>query len=180
MLKDYLSSSELKEMVILTTTRELVEHFVSGNVMTKEEKTNLKRGSTFIKKALANMINRLGGDEAKKFVRTFDNSKVVVHTDSELEVIAKRKDAELNAAYEDNKEYFGLVEIIMDKCCKNCTGDWKTCQLCKHFNEQEVIPIGDENETNCKYAYRLELTKEERNKVDNIESKIRLHNYSTK
>ena len=107
-MKDYLNNAEIKELVILATTRNLVEHFVNGNVMTKEEKSNLKRGSTYIKNTLSKMIQRLGGDEAKKFVRTFEGSKVVAITDSELEVIQKRKLSDLNATYEENKEYVEL------------------------------------------------------------------------
>ena len=116
-MKTYLNNQEVKEALILTYCRVLVEHFVNGNVMTKEEKTNLKKGGTFIKNTLKSMINRLGESTAKKYVRLYDNSKVVVISDSELEVLSKRKDAELNAAYEDSKEYFDLVEIVMDKCC---------------------------------------------------------------
>ena len=129
--------------------------------MTKEEKTNLKRGGTFIKNTLKSMINRLGESTAKKYVRLYDNSKVVVISDSELEVLSKRKDAELNAAYEDSKEYFDLVEITMDMNCKDCTKHCEDCDLCKHFDEQEVIPFYDNMDSgivkdlgNCKYSYR--------------------------
>ena len=160
-MKTYLNNQEVKEALILTYCRVLVENFVNGNVMTKEEKTNLKRGGTFIKNTLKSMINRLGESTAKKYVRLYDNSKVVVISDSELEVLSKRKDAELNAAYEDSKEYFDLVEIVMDKCCQNCKSNWNECDLCKHFDEQEVIPFYDNMDSriakdlgNCKYAYR--------------------------
>ena len=102
-------------------------------------------------------IQRLGEDEAKKFVRTFEGSKVVAITDSELEVIQKRKLADLNAAYEENKEYVELCEIVMDMNCKNCNKNWKKCDLCKHFNENEVIPYDDDTDLgNCKYAYKKE------------------------
>ena len=162
-MKDYLNNQEVKEALILTYCRVLVEHFVNGNVMTKEEKTNLKRGGTFIKNTLKSMINRLGENTAKKYVRLYENSKITVITDSELEVLSKRKDADLKAAYEDSKEYFDLVEIVMDKCCRNCKGNWKECDLCKHFDEQEVIPFYDNMDServkdlgNCKFAYQSE------------------------
>ena len=160
-MKTYLNNQEVKEALILTYCRVLVEHFVNGNVMTKEEKTNLKKGGTFIKNTLKSMMQRLGESTAKKYVRLYENSKIVVISDSELKVLSKRKDSELTAAYEDSKEYFDLVEVVMDKCCRNCKGNWKECDLCKHFNEQEVIPFYDnvDSETakdlgNCKYAYR--------------------------
>ena len=75
-----------------------------------------------------------------------------------------RKDAELNAAYEDSKEYFDLVEIVMDKCCKDCTKHCENCDLCKHFNDNEVIPFYDGNGVekdlgNCKFSYKSEDVK---------------------
>ena len=100
-MKTYLNNQEVKEALILTYCRVLVEHFVNGNVMTKEEKTNLKKGGTFIKNTLKSMMQRLGESTAKKYVRLYENSKIVVISDSELKVLSKRKDAELNAAYED-------------------------------------------------------------------------------
>ena len=165
-MKTYLNNQEVKEALILTYCRVLVENFVNGNVMTKEEKTNLKRGGTFIKNTLKSMINRLGESTAKKYVRLYDNSKVVVISDSELEVLSKRKDAELNAAYEDSKEYFDLVEITMDMNCKDCTKHCKDCDLYKHFDEQEVIPFYDNMDSriakdlgNCKFSYKSEDVK---------------------
>ena len=160
-MKTYLNNQEVKEALILTYCRVLVEHFVNGNVMTKEEKTNLKKGGTFIKNTLKSMIQRLGESTAKKYVRLYENTKIVVISDSELKVLSKRKDAELNAAYEDSKEYFDLVEIIMDMNCKDCTKHCENCDLCKHFNDNEVIPFYDENGVekdlgNCKFSYRSE------------------------
>ena len=167
-MKDYLNNSETKEMIILVQSRNLVKHFVDGNVMTKEEKADLKRGSTFMKNSLSKMINRLGEEQAKKFVRLNSSSRVVVITDSELEVLQKRKQADLDAAYEDSKEYFDLVEITMDLNCKNCTKCFKDCDLYKHFDQQEVIPF-DENEDlgNCKFSYRLNVGGATDDKKDN-------------
>ena len=45
-MKDYLNNSETKEMIILSQSRNLIKHFVEGNVMSKEEKTSLKKAST--------------------------------------------------------------------------------------------------------------------------------------
>lgn len=154
-MKDYLNNQEVKELLILNYVKVLVEHFSNGNVMDKEEKTNLKRGGTFIKNTLKKMISRLGEKEAKKFVRLYETSRIVVISDSELEVLSKRKDAELNAAFEDSKEYFDLVEITMDMNCKNCNKCFKDCDLYKHFENQEIIPFNESEDLgNCKFAYR--------------------------
>ncbi len=155
-MKDYLNNAETKEMIILVQTRNLVKHFVDGQVMTKEEKADLKRGSTFMKNSLIKMINRLGEGQAKKFIRLFESSRVVVVTDSELQVLQKRKQADLDTAYEDSKEYFDLVEITMDLNCKNCTKCFKECDLYKHLDINEVIPFDESKDLgNCKFSYKL-------------------------
>ena len=142
-------------MIILSQARNLIKHFVDGNVMTKEEKTSLKKASTFLKNGLISLNKRLGEKQAKKFVRLNEGSRVIVITNSELEVLQKRKVADLKAAYEDNKEYFGLVEITMDMNCKDCTKHCHECDLYNHFEEQEVIPFYEETDLgNCKFAYR--------------------------
>lgn len=154
-MKDYLNNSETKEMIILSQARNLIQHFIDGNVMTKEEKTSLKKASTFLKNGLVSLNKRLGEAQAKKFVRLNQSSRVIVISDSELEVLKKRKSAELNAAYEDSKEYYDLVELTMDINCKNCTNNCHNCDLCKHFDKNEVIPFNEKIDLgNCKYAYR--------------------------
>ena len=78
-------------------------------------------------------------------------------SDSELQVMMKKKSAELDAVYEENKEYYDLVELTMDGCCKNCTRQGSQCDLCKHFDEQSVPEFDDSKDYgNCKYSYREE------------------------
>lgn len=156
MLKDYLNNSETKEMIVLSQARNLIKHFVDGNVMTKEEKTSLKKASTFLKNGLISLNKRLGEQQAKKFVRLNEGSRVIVITNSELEVLQKRKVADLKAAFEDSKEYFDLVEITMDMNCKDCNKCFKECDLYRHFEEQEVIPFDEEIDLgNCKFSYKI-------------------------
>lgn len=160
MMKDYLNNQEVKELLILNYVRVLVGHFTDGNVMSSDEKTNLKKGGTFIKNTLKKLIARLGEKEAKKFVRLYENSKIVVISDSELEVLAKRKDAQLKAAYEDSKEFFDLVEITMSINCDGCSKNHKECSLCNFFDNQEIIPFDENNDLgNCKYSYELHKKK---------------------
>ena len=45
-MKDYLNNSETKELIIINQVSLLVKKFVEGNIMTKEEKADFKRGRT--------------------------------------------------------------------------------------------------------------------------------------
>ena len=160
-MKDYLNYAETKELTILVNSCHLADNFINGNVMTKDEKTKLKRAVTTIKNVAKGLIKRLGEQQAKKFYRTFTGSEVIVITNSELEVLQKRKYAEIDRAFEENKEYFNLVELALDMNCKNCTKCYKECDLYKHFDEQEILPMDERTDLgNCKYAYK-EIIKHE-------------------
>lgn len=154
-MKDYLNNIEEKELVVICTAKNLTEHFAKGNLVSKSELGDLRRGTSFLIKAIDNILKRLDKKYVDKFLRLAKSSKVVVISETELDVIKKRKDVELNAAFEDSKEYFDLVEITMDMNCKNCTKCFKDCELYRHFESQEVIPFMEEVDLgNCKFAYR--------------------------
>lgn len=152
-MKNYLNSSEIKEMVVLVETMNISKKFIESGILTTTETGDMKRGRTFISKSFKAMLARLDSGQAKKFSKAFDGSKVAVMTNSELEVLSKRKSAELDAAYEDNKEYFNLVEITMDMSCKNCSKCGESCELRIHFEDQ-FIPELDGRQNNCKYSYK--------------------------
>lgn len=156
-MKDYLNNAEIKELVILAQSKNLMKHFINGNMLDKTEKANFKRSGTFLKNSILSLLSRLGESEAKKFVRVNNGSRVVVVTDLELQILQKKKSAELTAAYEDNKEYFELVELTMDLNCKGCKKHCKECDLYLHFEAQEIIPFDDDNDLgNCKFAYNVQ------------------------
>jgi len=154
-MKDYLNNIEEKELIVICTAKNLTDHFAKGNLVSKSELGDLRRGTSFLIKAIDHILKRLDQKYVDKFLRLANSSKVVVISETELLVIKKRKDAELNAAFEDSKEYFELVEITMDMNCKNCEKKCHECDLYKHFEAQEVIPPDETKDLgNCKYAYR--------------------------
>ncbi len=154
-MKDYLNNIEEKELIVICTAKNLTDHFAKGNLVSKEELGNLRRGTSFLIKAIDHILKRLDQKYVNKFLRLARSSKVVVVSECELDVIKKRKDSELNAAFEDSKEYFDLVEIAMDLNCRNCTKCFKNCDLYRHFEEQEVVPFNEEVDLgNCKFSYR--------------------------
>lgn len=167
-MKNYLNNQEMKEIIILNYIKDVVDNFANGNVLNNKEKGNLKRGSTFIKNTLKDLILRLGPAEAKKFVKSYNQNRVVVINDSELNIICKRRITRMDASYEENKDYLDLVEIVMDMNCKDCKRDCQECDLKKYFEEQEVIPfyLDDDGRFikdlgNCQFAYLSEDVKKD-------------------
>lgn len=154
-MKNYLNNIEEKELIVICTAKNLTEHFAKGNLVSKSELADMRRGTSFMMKTVESLLKRLDQKYVDKFLRLARNSKTIVISETELDVIKKRKDSELNAAFEDSKEYFDLVEISMDLNCRNCTKCFKDCDLYRHFEEQEVIPFNEEIDLgNCKFSYR--------------------------
>ena len=89
--------------------------------------------------------------------RAIKNNELFISDKSEIEVYSKRVESELNAAYEDSKDYFHLVETILDQNCKNCNRCGSKCPFYKLF-ESKAIPEydGAKKFDNCRYAFKTD------------------------
>lgn len=82
------------------------------------------------------------------------NSRVYLDIYNATEEFARKKRSEINAAYEENKDYYKLVELILYYNCKNCKRHCSDCEIYKEF-EEHCIPefSGAKNTGNCRYSY---------------------------
>lgn len=153
-MRDYLNSEEKLSIIAMLKIAERTEGFISGNVFDKKEKSDLKRSVTYMAKSVESMLKRLNRDSIKAFNKAIEQTKVYVSSESEIEVYRKRKSADIEKSYEENKEYFNLVELIIDQNCKACTKCGNECPFYKEF-EENCIPEFEEGgvRENCKYSY---------------------------
>lgn len=167
-MKDYLNSTEkLNLMAVLRVSKEL-ENFLKGNLFTKEEKTDIKKSITFITRAIIGkkepkteedkkygLLNRLNKDAVKSFFKALEKVKVFTFDKSKMDSYQKKVNADLNAAYEENKDYFRLVELIMFYNCRNCTKCGNECEFYKEFEAKHLPEFdGVERCGDCKYSYK--------------------------
>lgn len=154
-MKDYLSSSDRLTLIGFLKLVEGSEKFTKGNLLTNKEKGDLKRGCTNIVNSIMSLLKRLNPDAIKAFNRSIKDVDVFATSKSELAIYQKRKSSEIEASYEENKEYFKLVELILHYNCRDCKKHCTECEIYKEFEAQAipefdgVIPLD-----NCKYAYR--------------------------
>ena len=152
-MKDYLNSSESLQLIASLKIIEISKDFINGNLMTKEEKTNLKKAMTWLDKSIDSVTTRLNEKARKAFEKSKTGTAFYLGATTEIEVYRKRRSTDIDTAYEENKEYFRLIELIMHYNCQNCQKDCHECLIYNEF-EENYIPEFIGKELNCKYAYR--------------------------
>ena len=157
-MKKYLNKTERTNILYLLNLIDRAEFIVmdwdSRGNLTKAERKNLKTALTFAVKGVESIICRQDRTVIQTLSKEKERSAIHIDLRHSLEIIMKRKSAELNKAYEENKEYYRLVELILEKNCKGCKIQCGECEFFKEFEEQCVPYMdGDEKYQNCKYSY---------------------------
>ena len=173
MSKDYLNNKEKQGIIAALKVMQMLETMTNGALFNKDEKKNVRTAVTLLGKTIfgkidkktgdiieddeTGMLKRLNPSAAKSFNNSLKNVELFISDKSEIEVYSKRVESELNSAYEDSKEYFHLVETILDQNCKNCNRCGSKCPFYKLF-EGKAIPEydGAKKFDNCRYAFKTD------------------------
>ena len=71
------------------------------------------------------------------------------------QVWSKKKNNDIKSSYDENKEYFNLVELIFHYNCRGCTRcDYQNCDFYKEFEENCIPELVDTQVGKCKYYYK--------------------------
>ena len=153
-MKDYLNSEERKEVMTILHLISEGQYLIDGNTLTNAEKGDIRRGFSFTKKAIESLKNRLNEDAKKSLSKDARKSRVYLDVCSATEEYARKKRSEIDAAYEENKDYYRLVELILYYNCKNCKKHCTECEIYKEFEEHRIPEFsGAKNTGNCRYSY---------------------------
>ena len=158
-MKDYLNTDERDLMLILSNHLDRIERMIvewdkRGN-LTKDERKALRTSLSWGLKAFESIVQRQNNSSLKALDRALKNNTVIIDMKSIAEVYKKKKVAQVDAFYEENKEYIRLVELIMDYNCKDCSKSCNKCDFYSEFEEQYIPDLsGIKKPQNCKYAYR--------------------------
>ena len=157
-MKKYLNQQERITFLYMTNlmdrTENMIEDWDQRGNLTKEERKYLKMSLSFGLKAFESILHRLDKSVVAALKKEKDRSGIHLDMVHSLEIIKKRKKAELDASYEENKEYYRLVELILDSKCQGCRIPCGECEIFEEFQKQ-CVPYADGNEefSNCKYSY---------------------------
>ena len=153
-MKDYLNTEERKQLISILHLMSASERLLEGKTFSKSEKGNLKRGFTFTSKAIESLRERLNQTAKDMLLKDIKKSKVYLDIYNATEDYARKKKSDIDAAYEENKDYYRLVELILYYNCRNCEKHCTECEIYKEFEEHHIPEFGGvKNSGNCRYSY---------------------------
>lgn len=153
-MKNYLNTTERENLIRIVHLSSDIERCLEGNALTNKEKGNLKRAGSFAMNAVMSILDRINPTARTTFQRSAKGSKMTLDTYGDKQINFKKRISDYKAAYEENKDYYKLVELIFDNCCKNCKRDGSECDIYKEFENQCIYEFdGTDKCTNCKYSF---------------------------
>ena len=153
-MKDYMGELEREQYCMLLASLKIASKLLESNLFTKEEKSNLKKCITWGRKVNLLEEGRLNKSAAKTLNNVMKNGKVTYKDLYSSQVWAKKKNNDIKASYDENKEYFNLVELIFHYNCRGCTRcDYQNCDFYKEFEENSIPELVDTRVGKCKFYY---------------------------
>lgn len=169
-MKDYLNTKEKNQFMVILSILQLLEGVRNTGVdspkvetilkewtqrdnMTKEEHKSLKTAETYLKKFATSVYERLDPKEQKVIRKKLTKFDFKLVDDFTLKQIYRDMSDRMVNAVLPRQQFYTWCEEIMNVKCKNCTKDWKTCEL-HHSFEYNFVPESSYNLKNCRYAYR--------------------------
>lgn len=164
-MKDYLNSNEREIFLLVAKLMDGIDKMVEWEqrgVISKEEKKNFKTASTLIYKSLNSILDRLNQSNKKSIANSLENSGVFLTNKYGIQQYMRKKLADENACFEENKDYFNLVEEV---AFQNCNGCEKHCTECRYYELWEDLYISDMGDPfgNCRFAYNMPIKKRGKN-----------------
>ena len=153
-MKDYMGELERERYCMFLVALKIAGELLERSLFSKEEKSNLKRCITWGRKVNLLEEGRLNKSASKTLLNMMNNGHITYMDKYGSQLWDKKKSANIKDKYEENKEYFELVEMIFHYNCRGCQKcDYKTCDFYKVF-EQHMIPEMQVNEPGkCKFFY---------------------------
>lgn len=142
-----------------------------GNI-TKEEHKDLKMGLTHLKKYCDSVFNRLDANQVDNIVKRTDGAGIRIFDQPTLKKLLVATEDTMSFVVLDREKFESLTEITMHQLCRNCTLDYKACNVFSVLSDG-YTPESGFNLPNCPYAYTQGTSPENVDKVVNILSDIR-------
>jgi hypothetical protein len=152
MNKDYLTTDERRTFIVFKKAIDKAEEMVEHWKLTKEEKKNLRTCITFGMKVFDSVSGSLSNKALEALIKSVTKAKLTIEDKHAIEVYNKKIGSNIDSAYEENRDYYRLVELLMACKCYKCELSCKECEIADEF-EEHLVPSSPDGKGNCQYAY---------------------------
>ena len=157
-MKEYLNRPERVQLLYIgkyiDILDEILKEWGKRKNLTKLEHRALKTALTWGKKAFASITNRLNDEAVKTFYKSAENAYIYINDKYSVSVFQKKIASDLNKSYEENRDYYKLVELIFYYNCRNCNKKCTSCEIYEEFEKHCIPEPGDDDIGNCRYSYK--------------------------
>ena len=157
-MKNYLNRTEKNMMIHLIVFWDYLENTVKGTFKTdlfnNEQQWQIKLSTTWLKKTVFGVLDRLDTETLKLIVKTADTNS--------LELLP-RKDVtdKVNKILNDKHAIETLSEAALYKCIYACCGSNKDCELLPLLKSYSIPAFDAETPNTCPYKVPLSLFQKE-------------------
>lgn len=151
-MKDYLNGADRTRLAYLRDIDVLYQTIIDADILTPEEKTEIRHANTRHKKAFKMMAKRLP-DAFKKIDRMLKDNIIVMKPKMQ-EVIDRR------AIYITDDRLRDILEIMINDHCIGCTAtNWKDCHIYQLNDSLDVSSEYQEPKGICAFSYMSDKEK---------------------
>lgn len=134
--------------------RPIWDAWMEKNIMTPEQKKNIKMATTYFGKFINDVFNNNLDIKSKdRIINQLAKYDFRVVDDYSLQQIYKLMKSSLEDFHVDKDNFFDLVEAKMVVSCKGCTKNRCECELRTFFESKFIPPINEGSQCNCEYSY---------------------------
>lgn len=136
-----------------STDNGLLEVFEEGKMLTPSSQKNFKTGMTYLGKFLKEVYEKLDSPTQQKIYKKTEKFLLKFIDNYEFEKFQRDINNRNKYAVIEREEFENLIEDIAEVRCKNCTRDYKTCNIYNALDESLKLEEGIKS--NCKYSCDL-------------------------
>ena len=153
-------------------TEEVWVEWSKRGMITPGMQKNLKMIHTYLKKYCYEIEENLDNEYVSKLNKKLKKFDFKIVDDYTMQKIFRDMRRSLEYAVMERDKFLDILEDISAVRCVGCTDDYKSCSLCKAFEDISIPYVGEQ--ANCPYAADLMLlTDKQKNKVEKMKKRIR-------
>lgn len=156
-------------------TEEVWLEWAKRGMITPGMQKNLKMVHTYLKKYCYEIEENLDKGYVSKLNKKLIKFDFKIVDDYTMQKLFRDMRRSLEYAVMERDKFLDILEDISAVRCVGCTDDYKSCKLCKAFEDISIPYVGEQ--ANCPYAADLcDLTNKQKKEIQSIKNRLKRNN----